>query len=77
MSSEQVRAWIEGFEAVKRADRERLRQTGPRPDWSVTVSLSLIGAAKASGKPLRSLSREAEDDRVRQVWTRLKEPYLP
>jgi hypothetical protein len=77
MTAEQVRSWIEGFEAIKQADRERLRQTGPRPQWSVTVSLSLIEAAQSSGKPLRDLSREAEDEQVRQVWTKLKAPYLP
>jgi len=77
MTAEQVRSWIEGFEAIKQADQERLRQTGPRPQWSVTVSLSLIEAARAAGKPLRDLRREAEDEQVRQVWTRLKAPYLP
>jgi hypothetical protein len=77
MTAEQVRSWIEGFEAIKQADRERLRQIGPRPQWSVAVSLSLIEAARASGKPLRDPRREAEDERVRQVWTRLKAPYLP
>ena len=77
MTAEQVRSWIEGFEAIKQADRERLRQTGPRPQWSVAVSLSLIEAARASGKPLYDPRREAEDERVRQVWTRLKAPYLP
>jgi hypothetical protein len=77
MTAEQVRSWIEGFEAIKEADRERLRQTGPRPQWSVSISLSLIEAARASGKALRDPRREAEDERVRQVWTRLKEPYLP
>jgi hypothetical protein len=77
MTAEQVRSWIEGFEAIKQADRERLRQTGPRPRWSVSVSLGLIEAAQASGKPLRDPRREAEDERVRQVWTKLKAPYLP
>ncbi|HEX3554191.1 MAG TPA: hypothetical protein VIA62_13275 [Thermoanaerobaculia bacterium] len=77
MTAEQVRSWIEGFEAIKQADRERLRQIGPRPHWSVAVSLSLIEAARSSGKPLRDPRREAEDERVRQVWTRLKAPYLP
>jgi hypothetical protein len=75
MTTEQVRSWIEGFEAIKQADRERLRETGPRPQWSVSVSLSLIEAAQASGKPLRDPRREAEDERIRQVWARLKAPY--
>jgi hypothetical protein len=77
MTAEQVRSWIAGFEAIKQADQERLRQTGPRPQWSVAVSLSLIEAARASGKPLRDPRREAEDERIRQVWTRLKAPYIP
>ncbi|HSS77871.1 MAG TPA: hypothetical protein VLV54_14150 [Thermoanaerobaculia bacterium] len=77
MTAEQVRSWIEGFEAIKQVDRERLRQLGPRPRWSVTVSLSLIEAARASGKALRDLNREAEAERVRQVWARLRAPYLP
>jgi hypothetical protein len=77
MTTEQVRSWIEGFEAIKEADRERIRQAGPRPQWSVSVSLGLIEAAQASGTPLRDPRREAEDERVRQVWTRLKAPYFP
>ncbi len=77
MTAEQVRSWIEGFEAIKQADRERLRQMGPRPQWSVSVSMDLIEAAQASGIRLRDPRREAEDERVRQLWTRLKAPYLP
>jgi hypothetical protein len=77
MTQEQVRSWIAGFEAIKQADRERLSRTGPRPKWSVAVSLSLIEAARASAKPLHDPRREAEDERVRQVWARLKAPYLP
>lgn len=73
-SSHQIRHWIQGFEAIAQADRERLRQQGPRPEWSIPVALSLIEAARAAGSGTRVLDpgREAADEAVRKVWERLR-----
>jgi len=77
MTAEQVRAWIEGFEEIERLDLERMRREGPRPEWSISVALSMIEAARASGRPLHDPNREASDEAVREVWARLRDRLLP
>ena len=77
MTAEKVRAWVQGFEAIDRLDRERLSRMGPRPEWSISVALSMIEAARASGRPLIDPSREASDEGVRRNWERLRARCLP
>ena len=75
MTAAQVRAWIEGFEAIDRIDREEMSRLGPNPKWSITISLSMIEAARASGRPLTSPHREEEDEKVRQSWEKLRAAF--
>jgi hypothetical protein len=77
MTAEQVRAWIEGFEAIERADIERMRRIGPRPEWSFSLALSMIEAARTSGRPLRDPNRESSEKAVRETWARLRARLLP
>ena len=74
MDAAQVRRWIAGFEAAAEADRQALRRRGADPTWSIRLSLSMIDAARHdSGRALRDPLREAEAERVRSVWTRLRQ----
>ena len=77
MTAEQVRAWIEGFEAIRQIDLEEMSRLGPNPKWSIAISLSMIEAARASGRPLNSPGREEADERVRRNWERLRARFLP
>ena len=72
MDPEQVRRWIAGFEAVTEADREALRRRGPDPAWAISLALSMIQAAEEAGTATVDPSREADDRRVRAVWSRLR-----
>jgi hypothetical protein len=66
--------WLDGFEQAARADGEMKRRQGPRPEWSITLALSLIQAARtAAGGHLPSDPRRTRDEEaVRQVWERLR-----
>ena len=75
MTAAQVRAWIEGFEAIDRIDLEEMSRLGPNPKWSIAISLSMIEAARASGRPLTSPGREEEDEKVRQIWEKLRAAF--
>ena len=77
MTAEQVRAWIEGFEAIHQIDLEEMSRLGPNPKWSIAISLSMIEAARASGKLPASPGREEEDEKVRRNWERLRARFLP
>lgn len=77
MTPEKVRAWVQGFEAVAQLDRERLSRMEPQPEWSISVALSMIEAARASGRPLFDPTREASDEKVRKTWERLRARLLP
>ena len=69
-----ARRWLQGFEAAGRADREAKRAQGPRPEWSISLALSQIDAARtaAGGRPLLDPRRADQDEAVRQVWARLR-----
>jgi hypothetical protein len=75
MDASQVRRWIAAFEAVAEVDRQALRIRGPDSARSIRVSLSMIDAAERAGHPrsLRDPLREAEAERVRAVWARLRQ----
>jgi hypothetical protein len=72
-----VRRWIAGFEAAAEADRQALRNQGNRGvdrARSISLSLSMIDAARQAlgGHGIEDPLREAEDERVREVWRRLR-----
>jgi hypothetical protein len=74
MTSLQVKQWIEGFEAAAEVDRAALQAGGPRPQWSISVALSLIEQARQWTKSSRpDPRREEEVEKVRLVWARLRE----
>jgi hypothetical protein len=75
MDAGQVRRWIAGFEAAAEADRQALRRRGADPMSSIRIALSLIDAAprSAGGRALADPLREAEAERVRAVWARLRQ----
>jgi hypothetical protein len=70
----EVREWIERFEAAEALDRKLKRQRGPNPDWSITLSLSLIAAARqlAGGALPLGPGRAQEDEQVRRTWEKLR-----
>jgi len=74
MDAAHVRRWIAGFEAAAEADRLALQRRGADPEWSIRLSLSMIGAAhrRPAQRALRDPLREAEAERVRAVWARLR-----
>lgn len=68
-----LRRWQARFQAVEAEDRETLRREGPRPEWSIALSLSMIEAARSilpSRRP--DPAREAEDAAVIRAWDRLR-----
>ena len=75
MDAAQVRRWIAGFEAATEADRQALRRRGADPAWSIRLALSMIAAAHRGpgGPAVRDPLREAEAERVRTVWARLRQ----
>jgi hypothetical protein len=75
MDAGQVRRWIAGFEAAAEADRAALRRRGADPMWSIRIALSMIDAAHRGpgGRAFRDPLREAEAERVRAVWARLRQ----
>ena len=77
MDATQVRRWIAGFEAAAEADRQALRDRGDLGidrARSIRLSLSMIAAARRAlgGRAVHDPLREAEDERVREVWRRLR-----
>ena len=74
MDTSQVRRWIAGFEAAAEADRQALRRRGADPAWSIRLSLSMIAAAHRAlgGRVVWDPVRDAEAERVRAVWARLR-----
>jgi hypothetical protein len=55
-------------------DREAMRAAGPNPSWSIATSLALIETLRRVCGPGGTEGvREDEDERVRQVWRRLRE----
>jgi hypothetical protein len=77
MDAMQVRRWIAGFEAAAEADRQALRDRGVRGidrERSIGLSLSMIAATRRAldGRVVADPFREAEDERVREVWRRLR-----
>lgn len=75
MTAEQVRAWIKELEAVHQIDREEMSRLGPNPEWSISVSLSIIETVRASGVSLQDLKREEEDEQVRRNWEKLRAAF--
>ena len=75
MDPTQVRRWIANFEAAAEADRQALRDRGIDRARSIGLSLSMIAAARRAlgGRVVDDPLREAEDDRVREVWRRLRD----
>ena len=74
MDRADARRWIAGFEAAAAEDREALRLRGADPAWSIAVALSMIDAAERAGRggPADIELRQAEDERVRATWDRLR-----
>ena len=74
MDAIQVRRWIAGFEAAAEADRQALRDRGINRARSIALSLSMMAAARRAldGRVVSDPFREAEDERVREVWRRLR-----
>jgi len=74
MDATQVRRWIAGFEAAAEADRQALRSLRPDPAWSIGLSLSMIAAAHRARGGRGGLDpwREADAERVRAAWARLR-----
>ena len=74
LTTADAKRWLRGFDAAARVDREEKRVNGPRPEWSISLSLSLIEAARADARkrPQVDARRQEEDDRVRDVWRRLR-----
>lgn len=69
---------MQGFEASERADIEAKRRVGPLPEWSITVALSLLRAARLAARD-RSLvdpRRAGQDEAVRAIWARLRSHFL-
>ena len=75
MDAAQVRRWIAGFEAATETDRQAHRRRGADPAWSIRLALSMIDAAHRGpgGRDIRDPLREAEAERVRAVWARLRQ----
>jgi hypothetical protein len=75
MDAGQVRRWIAGFEAATEADRRARRGRRADPAWSIRLSLSMIHAAHrgSGGRSLRDPLRDADAERVRAVWARLRQ----
>jgi hypothetical protein len=78
MDATQVRRWISNFEAAAQADRQAWRNRGARGIdrvRSIGLSLSMIDAARRAlgGRVGYDPMRETEDERVREVWRRLRD----
>jgi hypothetical protein len=73
-SKEDALRWIRRFEAAEEVDRAAAMRDGPRPEWSIAISLSLIESARAAGFLSTSVLaiRAAEDEPVRRTWDRLR-----
>ena len=78
LTTADARRWLQGFEAAERVDREAMRARGPRPEWSIALALSLIDAARAAAeaRSLLDARRTGQDDRVREVWARLRSSLI-
>ena len=73
MRAADARRWLEDFEAAERVDREAKREQGPRPEWSIRVAMSLIESARtAAAGPVIDPRRGADEETVRDVWSRLR-----
>ena len=74
MDVTEVRRWITGFEAASEANRQALRDRGIDRARSVSLSLSMITAARRArgGRVVHDSLREAEDERIREVWRQLR-----
>ena len=79
LTAADARRWLQGFEAAEQADREEKRMQGPRPDWSIALSLSLLKAAQVAtgGRSLIDPRQDEQDEAVRRVWDRLRLRLLP
>jgi hypothetical protein len=75
MTVEQVRAWIKELEASYQKDLEEMSRLGPNPEWSISVSLSMFEAVRASGISLQDLHSEEEDEQVRKTWEKLQKAF--
>jgi hypothetical protein len=66
--------WLRRFEALEEVERAATMRDGPRPEWSVAISLSLIESARAAGflSPAALALRAREDEAVRSIWDRLR-----
>jgi hypothetical protein len=74
LTAADARKWLEGFEAAAHVDREAKRQQGPRPEWAIAVSLSLLRAVglAAGDRPLSAPTRAAQAEAVRVTWDRAR-----
>ena len=77
MDATPVRRWIANFEAAAEANRQAIRKRGGAGvdrARSIALSLSMIAAARRAlgGLAVPDSLRDAEDERVREVWQRLQ-----
>ena len=75
MSRAAVRSWVEGFEAAR--DAERAASGTRQHTNSATIAVQLSDAALAARAPEIRHRRDAEDERARDTWCRLKRHSLP
>ena len=74
MSRAAVRSWVEGFEAARDAERAPMGRRQHRN--ATTIAVQLSDAALAAQAPESKRRRDAEDERVRDTWRRLKRQSL-
>jgi len=75
MDARQLRRWIANFEAAAEADCRARRDRGIDRVRSIGLSLSMIAAGRRAlgGRVVHDSLREAEDERVREIWRRLRD----
>jgi len=74
ISKRDAARWIGRFEAARAMEAELLAADGPRPEWSIALSLSMIAAAERLGVLTERAGelRRGEDEAVRRTWARLR-----
>lgn len=73
LDGKSVRRWVSRFDAAQQAELDAIFLVGPRPEWSMSVALSIISSAGDRGRTasMTELRRQDEED-GRSVWLRLK-----
>lgn len=70
---EDLKRWRQNFEEGHRRELAALRAEGPRPEWAISVSLSLIDAARhTEAEPANEAKRLREGEVIQARWARLR-----